>query len=124
MSGRRPIAMRRERELHPANAPRPLPSLSPAFPMNGWQVSDGQIVAMRREGERLHPAFSWSRHGGLAYNYTILWLCQRAVQLRGHLRSQPRPELRGRAANASHDAPDASACAVHAAGLPSARAEV
>ena len=66
-------------------------------------VSDPRVAAMRRAGRRVRRAFSWTRGRGLAYNYTILRLCQRAIELRGRLRAR-----------------GAAGCQVHAAGLPAA----
>lgn len=46
------------------------------------------IDAMRRHASQARAAFSWGV-GGLAYNYTILALCHRAVELRGALKAGP-----------------------------------
>lgn len=47
-----------------------------------------QMVRMRRMLEVVRPAFTWDA-GGLAYNYTILSLCHRAIELHGRLRAGP-----------------------------------
>ena len=44
--------------------------------------------AMRRRASQARGAFSLGV-GGLAYNYTILALCHRAVELRGALKAEP-----------------------------------
>ena len=59
---------------------------------------------MRRDLEAVRPAFIWDETLGLAYNYTLLSLCHRAVELHGRLRAGP---------NAS--------CAALAAALPLAK---
>ena len=59
---------------------------------------------MRRDLEAVRPAFIWDEKLGLAYNYTLLSLCHRAVELHGRLRAGP---------NAS--------CAALAAALPLAK---
>ena len=45
-----------------------------------------KLEAMRSQARRARRAFLWGP-GGLAYNYTILALCHRAVELRGALRA-------------------------------------
>ena len=53
-------------------------------------ATDAEIVAMRRRLVRVRRAFAWRvEGGGLAYNHTLLHLCQRAVELRGRLRAGP-----------------------------------
>uniref|UniRef100_A0A7S2BTF8 Exostosin GT47 domain-containing protein n=1 Tax=Haptolina brevifila TaxID=156173 RepID=A0A7S2BTF8_9EUKA len=91
----------------------------PHLPTRLRSISQSEVGAMRRQGQLLKAAFSWSRHGGLAYNYTILWLCQRAVQLRGRLKSDP---VVASASNKAAGVPGDAHCAVHAAGLPAATA--
>ena len=59
---------------------------------------------MRRNLDAVRPAFIWGETLGLAYNYTLLSLCHRAVELHGRLRAGP---------NAS--------CAALAAALPLAK---
>ena len=44
---------------------------------------------MRHDLEAVRPAFIWDEKFGLAYNYTILSLCHRAVELHGRLRAGP-----------------------------------
>ena len=44
------------------------------------------IKEMRAQLQRVRPAFVW-QPGGLAYNYTLLALCHRVVELRGQLRA-------------------------------------
>ena len=44
---------------------------------------------MRRDLEAVRPAFIWDETLGLAYNYTLLSLCHRAVELHGRLRAGP-----------------------------------
>ena len=61
-------------------------------------------VRMRRDLESVRRAFIWDETLGLAYNYTLLSLCHRAVELHGRLRAGP---------NAS--------CAALAAALPLAK---
>lgn len=52
-------------------------------------ASPAKLGAMRRALHAVAPAFSWDlASGGLAYNYTLLGLCYRAVELRGALRAQ------------------------------------
>ena len=48
-----------------------------------------QMVRMRAMLEVVRPAFTWDEQMGLAYNYTILSLCHRAVELHGRLRAGP-----------------------------------
>ena len=74
-----------------------------AIPTALRAVNEPRLRAMRRAGARMRPAFSWARAGGLAYNYTILALCHRAVQLRGRLRAA------------------GAGCAAHARPLPGGR---
>ena len=51
-------------------------------------VSNADLAAMRAQLPRVAPAFLWRvEAGGLAYNYTLLSLCHRAVELRGRLRA-------------------------------------
>ena len=44
---------------------------------------------MRRMLEVVRPAFIWDEQMGLAYNYTLLSLCHRAIELHGRLRAGP-----------------------------------
>ena len=51
-------------------------------------VSDEKVFAMKRELALVRRAFVWRvEGGGLAYNHTLLHLCQRALELRGRLRA-------------------------------------
>ena len=51
-------------------------------------VDAAKVATMRTTLGALAPAFSWERrHGGLAYEYTVLALCHRAEELRGRLRT-------------------------------------
>ena len=53
-------------------------------------ASDDDVRAMRRRLARVRRAFAWRvEAGGLAYNHTLLHLCQRALELRGRLRAGP-----------------------------------
>ena len=65
-------------------------------------VSDSIVREMRRNLARVRRAFIWRvEGGGLAYNHTLLHLCQRALELRGRLKAGPHAD-----------------CAPLAAGLP------
>ena len=51
-------------------------------------VSDEEVFGMKRELALVRRAFVWRLEGGgLAYNHTLLHLCQRALELRGQLRA-------------------------------------
>lgn len=51
-------------------------------------VSDTHVRTMRRHLARVRRAFVWRvEGGGLAYNHTLLHLCHRALELRGHLKA-------------------------------------
>lgn len=51
-------------------------------------VDAAAVATMRTTLAALAPAFSWERrHGGMAYEYTVLALCHRAEELRGGLRT-------------------------------------
>ena len=51
-------------------------------------VTDPELTAMRAQLSRVAPAYLWRvEAGGRAYNYTVLGLCLRAVELRGRLRA-------------------------------------
>lgn len=53
-------------------------------------VSDSEVRRLRRSLARVRRAFVWRvEGGGLAYNHTLLHLCQRAMELRGSLRAGP-----------------------------------
>uniref|UniRef100_A0A7S3BN46 Exostosin GT47 domain-containing protein n=1 Tax=Haptolina ericina TaxID=156174 RepID=A0A7S3BN46_9EUKA len=69
-------------------------------------LADADLHAMRLRLSRVRSAFLWRGENALAYNYTTLALCWRAVELRGSLRS-------------GHNS---SYCEGMAALLPSARA--
>ena len=59
----------------------------PRLPARQLAAPAPRVAAMRRALHAAAPAFSWdARAGGLAYNYTLLALCLRAVELRGRLR--------------------------------------
>ena len=58
--------------------PRMLPELT----------ASATFAAKRHRASQARDAFSWGV-GGLAYNYTILALCHRAVELRGTLKAGP-----------------------------------
>ena len=49
-------------------------------------MSSTKLEAMRSQARRLRSAFLWGP-GGLAYNFTVLALCHRAVELRGALKA-------------------------------------
>ena len=52
------------------------------------EVSDDELAAMRERLARVAPAYLWRvEGGGLAYNFTLLALCHRAVELRGRLKA-------------------------------------
>ena len=66
-------------------------------------VSAAEIASKRRALEAVRGAFLWlggSADGtpGLAYNYTLLALCHRAMELHGRLRAGPRASCDGLAA--------------------------
>ena len=53
-------------------------------------ASDEEVYLMRQKLARVRRAFVWRvEGGGLAYNHTLLHLCQRAMELRGALRAGP-----------------------------------
>ena len=49
------------------------------------RVNGSKLAAMRRELQRVRAAFVWGE-GGKAYEYTLLAMCHRAVELLGSLR--------------------------------------
>ena len=54
------------------------------------EVGDAELLRLRLEGHRVRRTFMWHAEvGGLAYNFTILSLCHRAVELWGGLRAGP-----------------------------------
>ena len=79
-------------------------SVAARSPSVSHQHTGTTQVRMRRDLEAVRPAFIWDETLGLAYNYTLLSLCHRAVELHGRLRAGP---------NAS--------CAALAAALPLAK---
>ena len=51
-------------------------------------ATDDEIHRLRRSLARVRRAFVWRvEGGGLAYNHTLLHLCQRAMELRGYLKA-------------------------------------
>jgi len=60
----------------------------PRLPLLLRNVSDARLALMREALLRARRAFLWRvEAGGLAYNFTLLALCQRAVELRGGLKA-------------------------------------
>ena len=47
-------------------------------------VGPSELATMRRELERVRPAFVWGKRGR-AYDYTLVALCHRAIELHGAL---------------------------------------
>ena len=50
-------------------------------------VSDAELADLRRAVAAVRPAFVWEGDGGRAFEYTVLALCLRSLELRGKLRS-------------------------------------
>ena len=69
------------------------------------QLSEARLLGMRQHLLNASRAFLWRGKRALAYNYTVLALCWRAIELRGQLRNGQ----------------GGSACASLAARLPGAR---
>lgn len=84
-------------------------------------VSDSEVRKLRRALARVRRAFVWRvEGGGLAYNHTLLHLCQRAMELRGSLRAGPSADCSSLAAGL----PDAASKQRMPTWLPHALAEV
>lgn len=65
----------------------------PQLPARLRALTDDRVVRMRQALKEVSPAFNWVQQSegrtlpALAYNFTILQLCQRAVQLQGVLKT-------------------------------------
>ena len=59
------------------------------LPMALAAHSNDTIRRMHRRLALVAPAFSWAAEQGLGYNFTLLGLCQRAMELRGSLLAGP-----------------------------------